>query len=346
LRALQKERALRQQSATEVRTQIETVAANPGASRDTVKIPASHHIPAARRNPWPRRLFLLIAAIILLPIGSVVLYLLLPAIQTKKAPRGGSDKPGVSVTKIVELSKVSVDATNISAWTSSDLGPGSGVAAVTKTSGREMEDAHTHTIIYRRHYGKQMTTIFSWRRSDLLDSNQVASANGQMQAHVGRPLILAHRDPLPLFALTNSLGSIVQGYLEYRPVMAAEVSTNHASVSFRSAASPIPSLVLGYYDTAVPAGCIMEAGGTLPDGVEGEVHTSFVRSSTYRSDNCSWHIPSTFTAEQARAGADQLTRLAKTGPIFVRPNERIEVFSITNDAGGVYRGFFELLAPQ
>ena len=80
LRALAKERELRQQSAAEVRTQVQGL-----GTADPKTAPKTN---ANRPNPWPHRLFWLIAALVVLPASAVIAAILAPALM--KGGRGSS----------------------------------------------------------------------------------------------------------------------------------------------------------------------------------------------------------------------------------------------------------------
>jgi hypothetical protein len=80
-----------------------------------------------------------------------------------------------------------------------------------------------------------------------------------------------------------------------------------------------------------------------PSGLEAEVHTSISRAAGYDNENCRWDFPGSFTAQQRD---DAVEQLKQKGVIRVASGERTRAFSVTNDAGGVYEGFFELLAPK
>ena len=75
-RALAKERELRQQSAGEVRTDVEELNQPP-----TLGAGGSRAIPDSAPNPWPHRLFWLLLALVVLPVAAVIAAILAPALM-------------------------------------------------------------------------------------------------------------------------------------------------------------------------------------------------------------------------------------------------------------------------
>jgi tRNA A-37 threonylcarbamoyl transferase component Bud32 len=96
MRALAKEREQRQQSATEMKTQVETVATSTGGKvrKPRAAAPAllgySPSMPGAlprqRVNPWTRRLFWLIAVALFVPLFLIAIYLLAPMLTMNQEP--------------------------------------------------------------------------------------------------------------------------------------------------------------------------------------------------------------------------------------------------------------------
>ena len=78
MRSLEKERERRQQSATEMRTQVEHAATNPAARSR-----------AAVANPWPNRLFWLVVSLFVLPLVATFTALLIPRLTMLGSDRGG-----------------------------------------------------------------------------------------------------------------------------------------------------------------------------------------------------------------------------------------------------------------
>jgi len=112
-----------------------------------------------------------------------------------------------------------------------------------------------------------------------------------------------------------------------------------------SSATSVSSMVLAYYSTTLPPGHVLQAGAIGPDGQEAEAHTSSARSFSYDNDSGRWDLPETFAPEHLRSAAEQMERLKKRGSVLVNSGQRTWVFSVTNDVGEIYRGFFELLGP-
>lgn len=107
-RALAKEREFRQQSVSEVKTQIEGLADQPTSARNstasvnpsTPSAPGIH--PDVRRpNPWPNRLFWLVLALVLLPASLLVSGLAFPVLARK-----GLDLFGLLLAVLIPMGTV------------------------------------------------------------------------------------------------------------------------------------------------------------------------------------------------------------------------------------------------
>ena len=86
LRALAKERELRQQSAGQVGTEVSGL--GQPAQLPPLLPPGSHKPAADRPNPWPHRLFWLVMGIIVLPVAAVLAALLAPMLLSHHYPFG------------------------------------------------------------------------------------------------------------------------------------------------------------------------------------------------------------------------------------------------------------------
>jgi hypothetical protein len=104
-------------------------------------------------------------------------------------------------------------------------------------------------------------------------------------------------------------------------------------------------MILANYSSTVPPGHVLQAGAIESGGQEAEVNTSSARSATFNDATVRWDFPETFTAGQSQSAMDQIQRLTQSGSVLVPSGQRTSLFSVTNDAGQVYEGFFELLSP-
>ncbi len=109
-RALAKEREFRQQSVSEVKTQVESLGErqSPPIATDGVTNPSTSSVSgpkadAARPNPWPNRLFWLLLSLLLIPASMFVSGVVAPAVA-----RGGRDLLGVLIAVLIPLGTVAL----------------------------------------------------------------------------------------------------------------------------------------------------------------------------------------------------------------------------------------------
>lgn len=248
-------------------------------------------------------------------------------------------------TKTIEIDKVTVGSDGrISAWSDSTFPPGELVTAVFKVpDGRE--EAMTQTLTTRGHAGTRTTTVFSWQIRGSYDGEMLAAAQRSATGKfVGKTLRLVPQRPFVLFSLTNADGRVFNGAVEFNPTRKSAADQKLQASVRLSSATNLMHMVLGYFTSTTPPGYVLQAGAIAPDGHETDVHTSVGRSPGYDNENARWDFPAEFTTNQMRQAVEQFY-LAKKSPVFVRPGERTSLFSVTNEAGGVYHGFLELLAP-
>jgi serine/threonine protein kinase len=85
LRALEKERERRQQSATEMKSEVEGARAHT-ATPSPRRVASSYtSTPEPVRDPWPRRIFILIMVIVVLPVVLIAIGLIVPIVSRQSA---------------------------------------------------------------------------------------------------------------------------------------------------------------------------------------------------------------------------------------------------------------------
>ena len=180
------------------------------------------------------------------------------------------------------------------------------------------------------------------------ESNDVRNILGEMRSKLdGRLIELRPGERSPVFRATNNAGAVTEGFIALRSqnspasdlppvtVSIAEVPQNWGmflSVKIRVSAPP------GYYPRAV---------GMLEDGSEAETHTTIMgngRGNSWSGDLCMWYFPSEFEKSDVQEIVHQLELTKVTAPNGIRipPGQRVPMFSVTNKAGTIFRGYFEL----
>ena len=173
------------------------------------------------------------------------------------------------------------------------------------------------------------------------------SAAAQLRQNTfGRPLELPPGKPIELFSVTNEAGGIVRGFLRFErsiPGAASASAGSGAKVEATVRLRPYGGGLLAFYTASVPRGYFLEASDNSSELGDGEVSTSINNGPA--GCNSSWRPPRSFPYELQREAVAQLQRVAEAGPLQVVYGQPRQVFSITNQGGEVYRGFFELVGP-
>jgi serine/threonine protein kinase len=372
LRSLEKERDRRQQSAGEMKTQVETFA-------DVLIEPVPDPAAKAKRR---RRILVMFPGLAVVAGIAVLLartFLLQPpqpkatnasatrprATKTiellggySAAPKPGYSPPGSGIRPPVALpglpARTPTPAPSLSLKTDSVFLPGESIRALLQHPDGRMEDAMTHAFAMRRRGETATSLTFNWLPTGSFDPDQMEAALPQLR-EAGKTVVLTEGEPFRVFTVTNNSGGVIAGYLEYdlvapaaNPAAPGSNGPVCASVSFERMTTFDMSTfrtVNADYTSFIPPGCKLLALGMDLDGNEGETRTISARSSGYASDSCEWHFPEYFTGEDLKQVVSQLEALKTRGAVRVAPGKPERVFSITNSSGAVFLGAFELLIP-
>jgi len=259
-----------------------------------------------------------------------------------------ADKTVVLTGATNELLNASNNLRVVRVRTDSTLIPGETLVALsTLPDGRTDEAGSTSFFIHRRANSVQTSSYFSWSLGDSFSPEDFESAATQVrQNKTGRPIELASGKSVELFTVTNKVGGIARGFLRFERFVpgatrgSAEAGTDRqATVRLRSYGGGL----LAFYTASVPRGYLLEATDNSSELGEGEAYTSINNGPA--GSTSSWFPPRSFTHEQQREAVAQLQRLAEEGPLRVVHGQPRQLFSITNKAGEVYRGSFELVGP-
>jgi serine/threonine protein kinase len=262
-----------------------------------------------------------------------------------KAPGQIAEKRAKRIT----ISKVTEENHRISAWTDSSFEPGETVAAVVKLPDGKLEDAMVQTMTIRGNSGRRVTTAFSWQLPNSFDLEALHAAKllAQKNSALEKSILLEVGRSISLFAATNRAGGAIEAFLMFVPMehppRPSSMSTE-ALMHFNMATN-INHMVLGYFDPTAPFGSILEAVAVISGRVEADAHTSIAHSANYKAGNCRYDFPSEFTAKEMASAVEQINAL-KRGFTIIAPDTRVRLFSVTNNAGATYEGFFELRAPH
>jgi tRNA A-37 threonylcarbamoyl transferase component Bud32 len=365
LHALEKEPARRYQQVSQVKTAVETISGSPAGPAAPVGAPplvAAAAAPAQRPDRFWRWfgvvVLSLMLSLIVIPVGiavaGILAAMLIPALTKARGPaqhQHSMAQPGKTVVLTGATNEL-LNATNnlrfVRVHSDSTLLPGETLVGLTTLpDGRTVEDGSTSFFIHRHADSVQTSTYFSWSLADSFGPEEFESAAMQLQQnYTGRPIEVPQGKPMELFSVTNKVGGIVRGSLRFERFVPGTASASVEAGTEAGATVRLRSYgggLLAFYTASVPPGYFLEAADNSSELGEGEAFTSINNGSA--GSHSSWSPPRSFTYEQQREAVAQLQRLAEQGPIRVAFGEPFQVFSITNTAGEVYKGCFELVGP-
>ncbi len=219
------------------------------------------------------------------------------------------------------------------------LAPGETVQSwLVHTDGRR-EKAQFVESVFRHGVKESGICSWSWQLPPAFGSNRTDEVVTQLRARwQGKMLACPPGQPVTLFTLTNETGARVSGELQFDRLTAAPSKPAVAEVTLWN--QPGPFLLL---TSKVPAGYSLHihSAGTEVDAAQ----SALSRTTTQSSDgtSCSWiWTDSGFDQE---AAAKQTRALFAQGPLLVTNGQLRTAFSVTNTAGKIYVGQFELRGP-
>jgi serine/threonine protein kinase len=248
--------------------------------------------------------------------------------------------------KTLVLRNATNAAQNILLETASALLAGETLVTLTELPDGRMETNPAGLYIIHRPDGTRVVPSFRWSLPEYFGAHEDESVVLQLRRNIAKgPILLNPGEPLRLFSVTNQFGDALSGYLEFRRFEARPPGDStgpeariHGSVTLKPPISFLLSRV--WFSASVPPGYIIQATAS-PSRLES---TSF-NSKDLAWCYASWSSPEAFHGTLLKDTTRQLEQLAKQGPIQVYLGEPRQVFAVTNEAGEVYRGFFELVGP-
>ena len=331
LRALEKQREKRYQTAREVKTGVQGIAAPPELPNE--KIFAGRY--------WLMLGILAAIAVAMLAVfrsGSVKFPR--PTVQIKTITLKGYDRYAWGWQQPKRnLFKISA---------SCSLLPQERLRTWLRVPDGTIHESTTHEIVYNTLGEKRTSYLFDWVLPDTMEVPQLDVAGAQLQNWEGKHISLTAGQPVVLFRATNSFGGQYWASMEYvietPPTNAADLvasvrviesglSTNYGS--------EIVNLSIKL-DAAVPAAHVLECSAFSLAGLPEYSRLSFARKEMYRNLGCDWQFPATFTTEQHQDAVRQVRNAA----YIMLSGGRTNVFSVTNKAGDVLRGYLALVPPK
>ena len=262
------------------------------------------------------------------------------------------DKKQASFQKTITLARATnqfigdnPDFRAVNVWSDSTLQPDEQLRALLQLPDGRITETYTSlfTSSRLRHVGT--STGFSWtfQAAEGFGATEAAAATAQLaDLSASGPLTLQSSVRQKVFSVTNRAGGELAGFLEFKRVL-LQAPSNGQKLQATVRLSPNPSGLLIFYTADVPLGCRLQARDNSVEFGEGQASSAININSAYW--HSSWSAPSGFTIEEQAQGEAQLKKLAASRAFQVLLDEPREVFSITNKAGEIYRGFLELVGP-
>jgi tRNA A-37 threonylcarbamoyl transferase component Bud32 len=311
------------------------------------------YIPIERK--FARRLLLTLAIVFLALLGSFGLSALIYFLVGQAASKKVATAPPPARTKTIELT----GATNqkhgqpsyFSIGAYSRLLPDERFHATFQFHDGRIQAAGLYEGVRRGVDPKKSSLQFSWRLPQEIGADQLAVATSSLQQWEGKPVSLTAGQPIRLFSVTNTSGEQLSALLEFLVetpppanstiVASVRVTSTQVSTSYWPTVGYHGRVAAGL-EAAIPTAHVLDCIGFTLAGLEERTLISYTQDQRHRILGCEWNFPTTFTTNDHHEAARQLT-----GAAFVlKPRERKNVFSVTNAAGDVMRGYLELVPPQ
>lgn len=264
-------------------------------------------------------------------------------------------QPATPATKTIVLSRAtnSIVGETTNVWSvlvisDTRLQPNENLRAIVVTQAGEISTAMSSRHTKWRETGVTTSTAMFWIFKDGFGADEAQAAVAQMRnSREDRPIELTAGQPLELFSVTNRLGGVMAGLVEFvrtdprpRSGNADPATKPKAVVRINNFTGFIPSV---NYSADVPPGYALR--GTASEG-EVFTHVTFGE----REYGTTWFPPRRLrlsAQDRSRQAIleSQLDELRRGGPLEVVLDEPTRLFSLTNDVGEVLHGFLELVGP-
>jgi serine/threonine protein kinase len=370
LRALEKERARRQQSASELKTEVETLVSNAVSKSGSPSSPEPPVMTAAQAKPdatapfqsmGRRRSLLRRLGVAVLVVLAIVIPLRMGRVMLATRPPASTQPPSATpapalapIVKVIELDRgwVQTNAAAVSVMSRSELRPDESVLAGIRFSDGRPSPASSAIYVLKRGHAYQSTLSFSWHFPEAFGLEYQEGAWESIRSnHLHRPLHLVAGQPMEIFSVTNRFGGTLTGFIEYQVVSREELSRSQAALPVRATIrvkpkAAMPQWLAADYAVVVPAGYRVQgscAGSAMNDG---EANTQLYPGSSTLNSSCTWFIRGDFKPEHLQQAAQQMELIRSRGAIEVRVGQPARLFSITNGLGETFDGLLELVGPE
>jgi len=359
LRALEQQRERRQQSAGEVKTQVETIASTPGGSRREEAEPNAERgmrnaaSPAAHASESSRLSFFATLFSALGVAGLIALIVLNfrpakpPAVVTSGT---ATNPPALLPTPVRDLSAKRITfklITNLNGHvyltSHTLLAPGESFQGWLILPDGSRERALSSESVFYSSGGESGICGWSWTLPFPFGSNRTDEVVTQLQGRWQDKLLACPPgQPVTMFTLTNETGVTISGEVLFNRTTVDPDQPAVAEVKLRN---QLTSLI--FFNSKVPAGFSLHIriAGTELQSAHATLSRSSSRSGT--DSHCAWHwMDGDHRGGFSLDAMKQAQAIFAAGPLLITNGQPRTVFSVTNANGKIYSGQFELRGPD
>jgi predicted Ser/Thr protein kinase len=269
------------------------------------------------------------------------------AATTHDAVANGPDTKTIVLTRTTnQLIGASSDVRTVMVFTDTTVFPGEVLQARQRLPDGQLTDAPGSLHVNRTANGRGTSCSFSWFfKTPFTEEDAAAAVIEISRNHAERPVVLTIGQPLALFSVTNKLGGVLSGFIEYKRVAPnPPIPKSESDAKARATVRLHPfGAVLTYYSGTVPQGYTLQATANWAENHNGSAYT--MSPSGPYDYHSSWMLPLRSFVEEQQSVGNQLKRLADSGPIQITFGEPQLLFSVTNKSGEVFQGMLELVGP-
>jgi len=262
-------------------------------------------------------------------------------------PHAGTEDPGAPRKLELHIPTITDDPyRSVGVMTQSELPAGDHLVGLLHRPDGRMEEIQSATTIYAGSRRLRVMRHLIWPMT-LFESNRVRGILEEMRAAVdGQVVQLKPDERARVFQATNDHGYRTEGFVALRSQTLSVTGLPPAYVSIADTPQNYwPHFLSVKLKVSAQPGSLLYAVGLSGDGMALETSTSIMRRSTraWAGDSCYWYYPRDFQAEDIGEIIRQLESTKATSPngIQILPGQRVPVFAVTNQAGAIFRGYFE-----
>ncbi|HEY1172515.1 MAG TPA: bifunctional serine/threonine protein kinase/MFS transporter [Verrucomicrobiae bacterium] len=268
-----------------------------------------------------------------------------------------------TASKSIALRSVTNSSGAISLMSRTALLPGEILQPVLRFEDGRLEPGSVTYFVIKRERSDYDTLSLTWQPfPGLAPELELAAVEQIRERWTSNNIILPPGQASRVFTVTNAEGVLIHGEVNFKRSHSVVGETNAAaSLVFEKTSGFGQSLMLHFYNGSIPEGYKLVANGVIPESLSGDTHTHVSKGIHGQMGTFSWSLRPrrSLTRDEllqrggfmgaggfAEEAARQINNRGAKGPIVVRPGKPIELFSVTNSAGEVFKGSLELVGNK